>query len=102
MKQSEHPIHTNSKRAPKWDIRRIALVGVMSAVISLLGPLVLPLPFSPIPVSLATLGIYFAAYALGAYNGVLRSYFLRTNKPLKNQTKQLKTFVFPCILVRVK
>lgn len=45
--------------------KRIALIGLMTAVICVLGPVSFPLPISPVPVSLGVLGILLAAYLLG-------------------------------------
>ncbi len=44
---------------------QLVLIGVMAAVTCVLGPLSIPLPFSPVPISLTTLAIYFAVYVLG-------------------------------------
>ena len=43
----------------------MALIGVMTAVTCILGPLSIPLPFSPVPISFTNLAIYLAAYVLG-------------------------------------
>mgnify|MGYP003461477741 CR=1 FL=1 len=59
------------KTTSNHNLRQLALVGVLAAVLCILGPMVLPLPFSPIPLSLATLAIYFASYILGARRGVI-------------------------------
>lgn len=45
--------------------KRIALIGLMTAVICVLGPVSFPLPISPVPVSLGVLGVLLAAYLLG-------------------------------------
>ena len=45
--------------------KRIALIGLMTAVICVLGPVSFPLPISPVPVSLGVLGILLATYLLG-------------------------------------
>lgn len=46
-------------------IQQIAEIGVMTAVICVLAPFSIPLPFSPVPISLTMLAIYFSCYALG-------------------------------------
>lgn len=51
--------------------KQITLTGLMAALICIAGPLVLPLFFSPVPLSLATLAIYFASYVLGAKRGTV-------------------------------
>lgn len=45
--------------------KRIALIGLMTAVICALGPISFPLPISPVPVSLGVLGVLLTAYLLG-------------------------------------
>lgn len=45
--------------------KRTALIGLMTAVICVLGPVSFPLPISPVPVSLGVLGILLASYLLG-------------------------------------
>lgn len=45
--------------------KRIALIGLMTAVICVLGPISFPLPISPVPVSLGILGVLLAVYLLG-------------------------------------
>lgn len=44
---------------------RIALIGVMSAVVCILGPLTVMMPISPVPLSLANLAIFISAFVLG-------------------------------------
>ncbi len=45
--------------------KKIALIGLMTAVICVLGPISFPLPISPVPISLGVLGVLLAAYLLG-------------------------------------
>ena len=45
--------------------KRIVLIGMMTAVTCILGPLSIPLPFSPVPISFTNLAIYFSLYVLG-------------------------------------
>ena len=49
----------------KVHTKTMALIGAMTAVICIMGPLSLQLPVSPVPISLGTLGIYFVIYVLG-------------------------------------
>lgn len=51
-------------------IHRIALVGVMTAIICICGPLAMPLP-GGVPISLTNLAILLAVYLLGMKNGTL-------------------------------
>ena len=45
--------------------KRIALIGLMTAVICMLGPVSFPLPISPVPISLGVLGVLLSTYLLG-------------------------------------
>lgn len=45
--------------------RQMALIGVMTAVTCILGPLSIPIPISPVPISLTVLAVYLSAYVLG-------------------------------------
>lgn len=47
------------------NVRHMTLVGLMTAVICILGPLAVTLPVSPVPISLGTLAIYLAVSVLG-------------------------------------
>lgn len=51
--------------------KALALIGVMAAVTCILGPLSIPLPFSPVPISLTNLAVYFSVYILGMKKGSL-------------------------------
>ena len=53
----------------KLSTRQLTLIGVMTAVICVLGPLSLPIGI--VPISLTNLVIYFAIYALGGKRGTL-------------------------------
>lgn len=55
----------------KWNAKLIALVGMMAAVTCVLGPLSIPLPISPVPISLTNFAIYLAIYVLGMKKGTL-------------------------------
>lgn len=46
-------------------------VGLMAAVICVLGPIAIPIPVSPVPISLATLVIYLFSYFLDWKGAVL-------------------------------
>lgn len=52
-------------------IRQLATVGLMTAVLCLLGPLALNIPLSPVPISLGMLGIYLVTSILGMKSGTL-------------------------------
>ena len=46
-------------------VKNIALIGLMTAVICIIGPISVTLPFTPVPISLQIFAIYITAYALG-------------------------------------
>ena len=49
----------------RLETRQMTLVGLMSALMCVAGPLSVPLPFTPIPISLTNLVIYLTAFVLG-------------------------------------
>ncbi len=51
--------------------KEITLIGLMAAVTCIAGPLSLPLPFSPVPISLTNLAVYFSVYILGMKQGTV-------------------------------
>ncbi|MCD8039549.1 MAG: biotin transporter BioY [Lachnospiraceae bacterium] len=55
----------------KLNTKTLALIGVMTAVTCILGPLSIPLPISPVPISLTNLAIYFSLYVLGMKKGTV-------------------------------
>jgi biotin transport system substrate-specific component len=58
-------------RAGRMSVRELSFVAMMAAVMCVVGPFSIPLPMSPVPISLTNLVIYFAAYLLGARAGTL-------------------------------
>ncbi len=56
-------------------IKTITLIGVMTAVICIVAPFSIPLPFSPVPISLTNLAVYITIYILGTGKSVI-SYIL--------------------------
>lgn len=52
-------------------VSEMALVAVMAAVICIIGPLSIPIPFSPVPISLTNLAVYLAVYTLQWRRGTL-------------------------------
>ena len=65
--QNEVPILNKDKLTTK----DLAVIGVFAAVICVLGPLSLPIPISPVPVTFAILAVYLSAYVLGMKRGTL-------------------------------
>ncbi|APC38918.1 biotin transporter BioY [Clostridium estertheticum] len=57
------------ENAKKINIHHLTLIGVMAAVICILGPLSLPIGI--VPISLTNLAIYFSVYVLGQKRGTL-------------------------------
>lgn len=55
----------------KYETKDITLVGLMAAVICILGPLSIPIPISPIPISMTNFAVYLAVYVLGWKKGAL-------------------------------
>lgn len=49
----------------KNSLYQMTLIGLATAILCILSPISLPLPFSPIPISLGTLAIYFVIMVLG-------------------------------------
>lgn len=49
--------------------KHLALTGLMAAVICILGPISLPIPVSPVPVSLGFFAVYLTVYILGMKMG---------------------------------
>ena len=55
----------------KFNTKTLALIGVMTAFICIMGPLSIQIPISPVPISLGTLAIYFAVNVLGMKKGIV-------------------------------
>lgn len=62
---------TATKGATKFSVKQLALTGLMTAVICILGPWALHIPVSPVPISLGILGIYFVISVLGMKLGTV-------------------------------
>ncbi len=67
-KNSNTQSHNSSR---KTTVRNLTLIGLMSAVICVMAPWAIPLPFSPVPLSLATFSIYFGLWVLGGKKGMV-------------------------------
>ncbi|MCM1541726.1 MAG: biotin transporter BioY [Blautia sp.] len=55
----------------KFNVKQLALAGLMAAVICVLGPWALAIPVSPVAISLGTLAIYFVISVLGMKLGTI-------------------------------
>lgn len=61
----------STTRQPIFEVRQLALTGLMSAVICILAPISINIPISPVPVSLGFLAIYFVVSVMGMKLGTL-------------------------------
>lgn len=55
----------------KIKTKQMVLIALMTAVTCVLGPLSIPLPFSPVPISLTNFAIFLALFVLGMKNGTI-------------------------------
>lgn len=62
---------TMTEKSPKLTLMTMTLIGVMTAVTCILGPLSIPLPISPVPISFTNLAVYITLYVLGMKAGTL-------------------------------
>ena len=51
--------------------KQMVLIALMTAVTCVLGPLSIPLPFSPVPISLTNFAIFLAIFVLGMKSGTI-------------------------------
>ena len=61
--------------------KKITMIGLMTAVTCILGPLSLPLPFSPVPITLTNFAVFLSIYILGMKYGTNR---IQSLFPLKS------------------
>lgn len=59
------------ERPMKLSIYKIAIIGVMTAIICIMAPFSIPLPFTVVPISLTNLAIYFTVFVLGWKMGTI-------------------------------
>lgn len=52
-------------------VKKYLIIALMAAIISILSPMSIMLPISPVPISLATFAIYLTAYVLGGIDGAI-------------------------------
>lgn len=55
----------------KINIKELTIIGLMTAIICILGPLSIPIPFSVVPISFTNLAIYFTVFILGWKKGTI-------------------------------
>ena len=63
--------HKTSTITLKSNTKQMALVGLMAALICILGPISLTIPISPVPISLGSMAVYFAVSVLGMRRGTV-------------------------------
>ncbi|WFR56958.1 biotin transporter BioY [Anaerocolumna sp. AGMB13025] len=55
----------------KITTKELTLIGLMTAITCILGPLSIPLPFSVVPITFTNLAIYFTVFLLGWKKGTI-------------------------------
>lgn len=60
-----------SQNNKNFSVKNMTLIGLMAALICILGPFAIMLPISPVPITLATLLIYLTIYVLGMKRALL-------------------------------
>ena len=55
----------------KMKTKELTLIGLMTAITCILGPLSIPMPFSVVPISFTNLAIYFTVFLLGWKKGTI-------------------------------
>ena len=54
-----------------FSTRNMVLIALMTALMCILSPVSLPLPFTPVPITLAVLIVYFCAYVLDPISSLI-------------------------------
>lgn len=57
-------------KSNSFKTKKLVVISVMTAVLCVVGPITVPIPFGPVPISLATLVMFFAVYVLGTKQAV--------------------------------
>lgn len=55
----------------RTNTKSITMIGLMTAVLCILGPLSIPLPLSPVPITLTNFAIFIVIYVLGMKSGTI-------------------------------
>lgn len=71
LSKKEGTMNTTKTFSVKITTKHLALTGLMAAIICILGPWSLVLPFSPVPISMGTLAIYFVVSVMGMKKGTV-------------------------------
>ena len=64
-------MQTATKKETALGIRQMAMIGVMTAVTCIAAPFSIPIPVSPVPLSLTTFILYLSVYILGTRNAFI-------------------------------
>ena len=56
---------------PLFSTKRLTLIGLMTALLCILAPLSIPLPLSPVPLSLTNFVLFLSLYILGTTNSFI-------------------------------
>lgn len=51
--------------------KNITIIGLMAAIMCIMGPLSIPIPVSPVPLSFGLLAVYLTVYILGTKKGAI-------------------------------
>lgn len=70
-RKAEEKVYREENIKKNLSTKEMTLIGLMTAVICILGPLSLPLPLSPVPITFTNLALYFALYVLGTRKAVI-------------------------------
>ena len=62
-----------SLKKEKMTTTQMTVTALMTAVLCIFGPMVLPIPVSPVPISLTNLVLYFMVYILGMKASLMRA-----------------------------
>ena len=62
---------TNGGSASYNRTRNLTLIGLMTAILCILGPFSIPIPVSPVPLSLTNFAVYITVYTLGMKSGTV-------------------------------
>lgn len=55
----------------KTRTKTMTIISLITAILCILGPITLPIPVSPVPISLVTFAIYISIYVLGMKRGAV-------------------------------
>ena len=77
----------------KIKTKQMVLIALMTAVTCVLGPLSIPLPFSPVPISLTNFAIFLAIFVLGMKNGTISFIIYLCSEQLVSRSSPLSVEV---------